>query len=277
MVTTKSLHGGLAGVNPRDVIDKSSPIPLHYQLERFLREGIEGGRFPANESLPTEQELQDFFNLSRTPIRQALSKLVTAGLVERRRSLGTVVISRPFEENLVTLSSFTEEVLRKGSVPQTRLLEFEERPADLDDEQRLNLPHEARVYHVRRLRFIDGQPMGIIESHLPVDIFEGLQPDMFALEGLRQSVYNLLETVYHLRLVRAVEVIHAVNLEEEDARLLALPPRSAVLQRTRTTYDSNGRPVASERGLYHVRYQIEWDGREVKQFARSVDPLNGMP
>jgi DNA-binding GntR family transcriptional regulator len=44
-------------------------MPLHYQLERFLREGIENGRFPAHSTLPTEQDLQEHFELSRTPSR----------------------------------------------------------------------------------------------------------------------------------------------------------------------------------------------------------------
>jgi DNA-binding transcriptional MocR family regulator len=83
-------HPGLLSVDPTAVIDKESPVPLHHQLELFLRQGIESGRFPPHETLPTEQELQEYFGLSRTPIRQAIAKLTTDGLVVRHRSQGTI-------------------------------------------------------------------------------------------------------------------------------------------------------------------------------------------
>lgn len=270
MAAPKSVHPHLLDVEPRAVIDKTSPVPLHYQLERFLRDGIESGRFPPHETLPTEKELQDYFDLSRTPIRQAISKLVHAGLVERRRSLGTVVLPHPFEEKLVSLTSFTEEVMRKGQRPLTRLLEFAVVPADGDDVKELHLIPGAEVYHIRRVRYINEQPVGLIRSHIPVSIAPGLEPHVFAVEGERQSIYNILETVFNLKLVRALEVFHAVILDDETAVLLELPPITPVLQRDRVTFDAQGRAVASERGLYHVRYHIEWTGREVKDFHRSL-------
>lgn len=270
MAAHKSVHPGLVGVIPGSVIDKSSPIPLHYQLELFLRQGIENGRFLPNQTLPTELELQEYFDLSRTPIRQAISKLAAEGLVERRRSQGTVVVPHPFDESLTSLTSFTEEVLRKGHTPQSRLLEFAVLPADHDDMARLNLSPRSQVYHIRRVRYIDGQPIGILLSHLPVAILPGLEASLFSSEGPQQSTYYILETIFHLKLVHATEVIHAVTLGEDDAQLLNLPPNSPVLHRNRVTYDSDGRAVAWERGLYHVRYQLEWTGREVKRFDRSV-------
>ena len=80
------LHPGLAGANAAEIIDRQSPVPLHHQLAQFLRDGIVSGRFPPNELLPTEQELQDWSGLSRTPIRQALRTLALDGLVIRQRS-----------------------------------------------------------------------------------------------------------------------------------------------------------------------------------------------
>src|SRR4051812_3738938 len=133
MSSTKAIHGDLTGVSPHEVIDKRSPVPLHYQLERFLRGGIESGRFQPHSTLPTEQDLQEYFDLSRTPIRQAISKLVADGLVARRRSQGTIVLPRPFVEDLQSLSSFTEEVARHGQQARARLIEFITQPADHED------------------------------------------------------------------------------------------------------------------------------------------------
>lgn len=274
MATKKPLHPGLLDVVPRQVIDKSSPIPLHYQLELFLRNGIESGRFPPHHSLPTELELQEFFGLSRTSIRQAIGKLVADGLVERRRSQGTIVLPQPFQEELSSLTSFTEEVLRRGHTPQTRMIDFTIQPANADDQKYLNLTPNDKVYSICRVRKIDDAPVGLIRSRLPTALLPDLTPDVFSVTGLRQSIYHILETVYHFKLVRADETIHAVALTESDAELLALPPATPVLHRHRVTYDAEGRAVALERGLYHVRYHLAWKGREVMVFDRHINDHN---
>lgn len=262
-----TIHGGLQGIEPRKVIDKNSPVPLHYQLEHFLRTGIESGRFAPNETLPTEQELQDFFDLSRTPIRQAIGKLVSEGLVERRRSLGTVVIPHPFQERLSSLTSFTEEAMHAGTVPTSRLIEFSILPVEVDPVLQSHVATGTEIYRIRRVRSIDGQPRGIIISHFPVMIVPNLKPDVFHEQGPQQSSYYILETLYNIKLTRAEDNIQAVTLDVESAHHLQLPPNSPVLHRDRLTYDSEGRVVAHEVGLYHVRYKLEWNGREVKSFG----------
>ncbi|MBI1881334.1 MAG: GntR family transcriptional regulator [Chloroflexi bacterium] len=175
VVNDKVVHPGLSNTDPDAVIDKSSPIPLHHQLERFLRQGIESGLFPPQATLPTEFELQEYFGLSRTPIRQAIAKLTAEGLVIRRRSQGTIVLPQPFEENLRSLTPFTEEVRRKGQTPGAKLIEFVVQPADAEDIKLLNLKNRAKIYHIQRVRTIDGEPVGVIVSHIPVAIVPNLQ------------------------------------------------------------------------------------------------------
>jgi GntR family transcriptional regulator len=220
---------------------------------------------PPNSTLPTEQDLQDHFDLSRTPIRQAIGKLVADGLVVRRRSQGTVVLPRPFEEDLQSLSSFTEEVLRHGQQPRARLIEFTRQAADQEDAQQLGLKLPADVYHVRRLRLIDQAPVGLIVSHVPVARVPHLRAEDFDELGPQQSLYQVLEKVHGLKLVRASEIFDAVSLNEADAALLELPPMRPILSRSRVTFAHDGRAVAFEQGLYRVRYRLQWKGRALSQ------------
>lgn len=60
-------------------------------VERFS-ERIRSGDLPAGSRLPTEAALMDAFEVSRTVVREALSKLQAAGLVETRHGIGTFVI-----------------------------------------------------------------------------------------------------------------------------------------------------------------------------------------
>lgn len=266
----KVTHSGLLSVMPEAVIDKNSPVPLHHQLELFLRQGIENGLFPPQEMLPTEQEIQAYFGLSRTPIRQALAKLSADGLVLRRRSLGTIVLPKPFEENLRSLNTFTQEVQSKGHRPGAKLLEFTIKSADQEDIKQLKLKEAAEIYHIRRVRFIDDEPVGEIVSHIPVAIVPNLEATDFTEQGPAQSIYNVLETVHGVKLVRAVETFRAVSLNPESAKLLNVAPYSAVLLRSRTTFDTSGRAVALEHGLYRGLYRLEWQGRELSSFDASA-------
>lgn len=269
----KKLHPQLRDIVASRVINKSSAIPLHYQLEQFLREGIANGRFAVHATLPTEQDLQDHFDLSRTPIRQALSHLVADGLVARRRSQGTVVLPKPFEEDLRSLSSFTEEVHRKQQTPSARLITFSIQPADSNERRILELDLVAQVYRIQRVRLIDNEPAGLVTSLVPVERVPALDPSNFSEYGVRQSMYYVLEQVHQIKLVRATEVFDAVNLDDEAARLLRLEPQSAILARNRVSYDSGGRPIAYERGLYRARYHLNWVGREISVADPSATTL----
>ncbi|MCK6629923.1 MAG: GntR family transcriptional regulator [Anaerolineae bacterium] len=266
----KVTHPGLLSVDPYTIIDKASPVPLHHQLEQFLRQGIESGLFPPQETLPTEFELQEYFGLSRTPIRQAIAKLTAEGLVTRRRSQGTIVLPRPFEEHLRQLTPFTEEVRRKGRTPGARLIEFLVQKAEVDDLEYLNLEPRDKIYHIQRVRTIDEEPVGLIISHIPVAIVPNLQAGDFTESGDQQSIYNVLEVVHGIKLVRATETFKAVNLSPEQAKLLNLPPQSAVLLRSRVTYDNQSRAVAYENGFYRGLYRLEWQGREVSSIDTSL-------
>lgn len=261
--STKRLHKGLEDIIARDVIVKDSPVPLHHQLEQFLREGIDNGRFPANERLPTEQELMDFFGLSRTPVRQALGKLTAAGLVMRKRSLGTIVLPQRFEERLSSLSTFTQEVESRGQVPRARLAQFAVQTADPKRIQQLNLPQGAKVYFIQRVRYIDDIPVGVLNSYIPVTVAPTLLETDFKETGSEQSIYFVLNSRHNIKLVRATESFKAVLLDRKTAALLDYPPNSPFLLRSRVAYDENNRPIAYENGYYSVSYRIEWEGEEI--------------
>jgi ABC-type glycerol-3-phosphate transport system substrate-binding protein len=75
-------------------IDRNSPVPIYHQLKALIREQIESGMWRPGDRIPTEQELCQSYNISRSPVRQALNELAYEGLVVRRPGLGTFVNSR---------------------------------------------------------------------------------------------------------------------------------------------------------------------------------------
>ena len=72
-------------------VDRNSPIPIYHQLKVLIQEQIESGVWKPGERIPTEQELCQSYNISRSPVRQALNELAYEGLLIRRPGLGTFV------------------------------------------------------------------------------------------------------------------------------------------------------------------------------------------
>lgn len=49
-------------------LDKDVPIPLYFQLEKLILEEIENGSYPVGSTIPTEKELSEIFDISRTTV-----------------------------------------------------------------------------------------------------------------------------------------------------------------------------------------------------------------
>ncbi|MFP4343389.1 MAG: extracellular solute-binding protein [Anaerolineales bacterium] len=73
------------------MIERDIPIPLHYQLKTLIKRQIDSGTLQPGDRLPTEQELCQRYQVSRTPVRQALTALVQEGIIYRRAGVGTFV------------------------------------------------------------------------------------------------------------------------------------------------------------------------------------------
>lgn len=73
------------------MIDKSSPLPIYYQIEEQLKRQIENGELKPNDSLPSEREFAERFEISRMTVRQAINNLVNDGYLYRQKGRGTFV------------------------------------------------------------------------------------------------------------------------------------------------------------------------------------------
>ena len=86
---------------PRFVVDRSSPVPLYFQVAQHLEDAIHAGAFPTGTLFQNEVDLAASLGLSRPTMRRAMQHLVDKGLVVRRRGVGTRVVQpklrRPLE------------------------------------------------------------------------------------------------------------------------------------------------------------------------------------
>ena len=106
-------------------LDKNTPIPLYFQLEKLIMEEIENGTYPVGGMIPTEKELSQIFDISRTTVRQAIADLVRKERLYRIKSKGTFVARPKISQGFIqSIQSFDEDVRSGGRSPSTQVLEI---------------------------------------------------------------------------------------------------------------------------------------------------------
>src|SRR5262249_22556993 len=111
-------------------INRESPIPFYFQLAELLEDEITSGRWDSGRRIPSEPDLCTHYGVSRTAVRQALSRLEQEGLVARAKGRGTFVLESQPRSWLIqtTEGFFQEEVLRTGHRVTSTVLRRERTP-----------------------------------------------------------------------------------------------------------------------------------------------------
>ena len=90
------------------MIDKSSPIPVYFQLKNDLVKKIAKGVWKPGECIASERELCEIYSVSRMTIRQAIGELVQEGVLTRLKGKGTYVCEQTVKQQ--DMMSFTEMI-----------------------------------------------------------------------------------------------------------------------------------------------------------------------
>ncbi|MEY9951780.1 GntR family transcriptional regulator [Leifsonia sp. EB34] len=226
-----------------DSLDKTSPVPLYYQLATALEAAIRAETVPPGSRLENEISLGNRLGLSRPTIRRALQELVDKGLLVRRRGIGTQVVHGRVTRN-VELTSLYEDLGHAGQTPTTRVISYEIGIADETAATELGVPVGNPVLELTRLRSADGVPLAILENTLPED-FIGITREELEVRGL----YQLLKARgVAIRVANQRIGARAANANEAD--LLEIRRGSPLLTMSRTAFDNSGRAVEFGRHVY---------------------------
>ncbi|MDQ1629300.1 MAG: hypothetical protein QOI54_3044 [Actinomycetota bacterium] len=225
-------------------LDRSSPVPLYFQLAVQLEAAIDCGELAPGQRLDNEIELADRLGVSRPTMRRAIQELVGKGLLVRKRGVGTQVVQGALKRD-VELSSLFDDLAKAQRRPSTDVLVVERRRPDDGVATALGLQPEEDAVYLERVRKADDVPLAIMRNWLPLDLAPS--PELLRTRGL----YDLMRgTGIHLRI--ASQRIGATSATSEQGRLLALRKGAPLLTMERVTYDDSGRPVELGRHVYRA-------------------------
>lgn len=218
--------------------------PLYMKLRQILEEAVRIGELKCGDALPPERDIANYAEISRVTVRKAIDHMVADGVLTRRHGSGTFVNQSPpkIEQNLSRLTSFSEDMKRRGMATRFEWLHKGIHMPSPDEMIRLGIAGDVMVSRLSRLRIADNRPLAIEHASISTEFLE--DPST-----VTNSLYAELEKSL-ARPVRAVQRISATSVREADAGLLNVPVGSPGLAIERVSYLATRRAVEYTRSLY---------------------------
>ncbi|GIG62516.1 transcriptional regulator [Longispora fulva] len=232
-------------VAPLIRLDRSSPVPLYFQVAQRLEELIETGQLATGARLENEIALADQLGLARPTMRQAIQYLVDKGMLVRKRGVGTQVAHTRIRRQ-VELSSLYDDLDRAQRQPRTDVLSFGVVPASEEVAAALHIPPDTDVVAIERLRYAQDEPLALLHNYLPVGL-----ADITAEQLQAHGLYQILRDA-GVRLRVADQTIGARRATAAEAQLLTESRGAPLLTMARTAYDHGGRAVEYGAHVYRA-------------------------
>src|SRR5262245_10284685 len=197
------------------------------------------------DALPSERRLATELGVSRPTLRAVIDELVREGLLLRRHGSGTYV-AEPKIALPLTMTSFSEDMTRRGMRPGSRVVSFELCAAGAKLGQRLQISPVDEVWVITRLRLADDETMAIEWLHAPRRLLGDLRRE----ELSDHSYYELLRDRRGITIASGVQTIEPTVTSPEEADLLGVPVHSPAFLFERTTQSEAGEVVEFVRSVY---------------------------
>jgi GntR family transcriptional regulator len=220
-----------------DRIDRSLPIPLYHQLERILRRDIESGVYRAGDLLPSESDICERYDVSRSVVRQTLANLAHAGVVHTERGRGSFVAERKFNERFVQRATgFYDDLTRMGYELRTKVVRQEVCELPLQVREFLD---EATGIRIDRVRSVEGRVLAYVTTYVSAQRCPGLQDQ----DLNDRSLYEHLDRAYGLRVHGGRRTVEAVGAAPDIARHLDVAPGTPALLLRSASRTADGAPL----------------------------------
>jgi DNA-binding GntR family transcriptional regulator len=226
-------------------LDRSSPIPLYFQLAQQLEHAVERGDLKPGDRIEPEIQLAERMGLSRPTVRQAIHELVRKGILVRQRGIGTQVVHNQLQRP-VELSSLYDDLARAGRQPSTKVLSLGVIHADAELAVQLSLTEGETVHAIERVRFTGDQPLAYMRNWIPQSLMD---LDAASLES--HGLYELMRRAgAHMHVAK--QGIGAKAASAAEAKILGVKTNAPLLTMRRTTFDSTGRTIEYASAMYRA-------------------------
>jgi len=238
------------------IIDPYDVMPKYHQLAALLREKIDNGEWQPRSAIPSERQLESLYGISRTTIREAIDILVRQGYLYREHGRGTFVSPEKLQKAMLELTSFSEDLIRRGIRPGQIIRSLEWVVPNPKILQKLELPAGASVLRIERIRLGNDTPIGLQTSYLALKEGQDITLEEMEANG---SLYSILQEKLRIIPSEADETLEVTLATREEAFLLHIEEGAPLLLSERVLFAQDRRPVEFVKILYRgdrYRYTV---------------------
>jgi GntR family transcriptional regulator len=218
-------------------------VPKYYQLKKALIKKIEMEEFKPDEPIPSERELIEIFQMSRITVRKAIDELVNEGYLYKVHGKGTYVKNDMYSQDLFSITSCTDDVLKFGMTASKKLVSAAMMKANTKRSKALNITVDDNVFCLERIQYANDEPLNFTIAYLPEKLFPGIEKHDFS----SKSLYHTIEQDYGVKITKATRTIEAVLAEEDIAEYLDIEEKMPIILFGCVTYGIvNGKEVPIE-------------------------------
>ncbi len=239
-------------------LDRGGSTPLYMQLASVLRGQIERGEWQPGQKIPSENELNRMYGISRMTARQVLAQLVSEDLLFRVQGKGTFVARPKIATRALAYMGIRQQLERMGISTTTRVLSTEVLPADTVVAAALRVRRGTLVHEIRRLRLAEDEPISLHTSYVPRHLAAGLAGE----DLVNLQLCQILEEGYELRMTKVKEALEATMASAAEAKLLRVRRTMPLLLLRQEIADPSERHFEFSRILFRgdkIRIEFHYD------------------
>lgn len=219
---------------------------LHAYVKEEILKKIKSEEYKVGERIPTEHELCNTFNTSRTTIRTALNQLKLEGYLTRLQGNGTFVADKKVQQTLTNIvEHFTDQLKVQGKIPEITLISLNVVPADDVLQQALPIDINDPVQRIERVRKANGQPTQYEISFIPWNIAPGITQ-----HHAETSIYQALKKDYGIHLGKTTQHIEITLADERISSYLQCNHGLPCFYIETVAEDDNGNKVEYSRSYF---------------------------
>jgi GntR family transcriptional regulator len=225
---------------------RRGPTPYYHQIGAIIREKIVNGELRSGDRIPTENELQQMFEVSRATVRQALQNLEQDGLISRQPGKGSFVQSSPEAVAEVKVTCLLEDLIALGVPAENRVISTAVVRASNVVAEALAVAPGDDVFTFQRVVEVDGDPFAGSRTFLPLWMKDYLNEKDLADAQMLKTLQRVCDVLPD----RADQLLEAVMADASQANLLNVDAGAALLSCTRSTYDRHNTGLEHSVTLY---------------------------
>jgi GntR family transcriptional regulator, histidine utilization repressor len=236
---------------------------LHEKIRKNIEDKILTGAWAPGHRIPFERDLMAQYGCARMTVNRAIASLVDAGLIVRRRRVGSFVAQPHIRSLILDIPDIKADVVARGGSYGLRLLSRKVRKAARADEKAL--AGEGSVIVLRCLHLANGRPFALEDRIINLKAVPAAEAVDFSIEPPGTWLLG------HVPWTEAEHRITAINADAATALILDVPSGEACLMLERRTWRGKANITAVRQIFLGATYDLiaRFSSKSVAPHARA--------